>query len=24
VLQYPFFVFRLLPRAIWRKVSERG
>ncbi len=24
VLKYPFFVFRLLPRAIWRKVSERG
>ncbi len=24
VLQYPFFAFRLLPRAIWRKVSERG
>ncbi len=24
VLKYPFFVFRLLPRAVWRKVSERG
>jgi decaprenylphospho-beta-D-erythro-pentofuranosid-2-ulose 2-reductase len=24
VLKYPFFVFRLLPRALWRKVSERG
>jgi decaprenylphospho-beta-D-erythro-pentofuranosid-2-ulose 2-reductase len=24
ILQLPFFVFRLLPRAIWRKVSERG
>ena len=23
VLQYPFFAFRLLPRAIWRKISER-
>jgi decaprenylphospho-beta-D-erythro-pentofuranosid-2-ulose 2-reductase len=24
VLKYPFFAFRLLPRALWRKVSERG
>jgi decaprenylphospho-beta-D-erythro-pentofuranosid-2-ulose 2-reductase len=24
ILQVPFFVFRLLPRALWRKVSERG
>ncbi|MFZ4517346.1 MAG: SDR family NAD(P)-dependent oxidoreductase [Microthrixaceae bacterium] len=24
VLRYPFAVFRLLPRAIWRKVAERG
>jgi len=24
VLKYPFFAFRLLPRAVWRKVSERG
>ena len=24
VLQYPFFAFRLLPRMLWRKVSERG
>lgn len=24
ILKFPFFVFRLLPRAIWRKVSERG
>jgi decaprenylphospho-beta-D-erythro-pentofuranosid-2-ulose 2-reductase len=24
VLQYLFFAFRLLPRALWRKVSERG
>lgn len=24
ILQLPFFVFRLLPRAIWRKVAERG
>jgi len=24
VLKFPFFVFRLLPRAVWRKVSERG
>jgi hypothetical protein len=24
LLKYPFFVFRLLPRAVWRKVSERG
>lgn len=24
VLKFPFFVFRLLPRSIWRKVSERG
>jgi decaprenylphospho-beta-D-erythro-pentofuranosid-2-ulose 2-reductase len=23
VLKYPFFVFRLLPRAVWRKVSDR-
>ena len=24
VLKYPFFVFQLLPRAVWRRVSERG
>lgn len=24
ILKYPFFIFRLLPRAVWRKVSERG
>ena len=24
VLKYPFFIFRLLPRAIWRKVSAKG
>lgn len=24
VLKYPFFVFRLLPRGIWRKVSAKG
>lgn len=24
ILQLPFFVFRLLPRALWRRVSERG
>ena len=24
ILKYPFFVFRLLPRSLWRKVSERG
>ena len=24
MLKYPFFVFRLLPRSLWRKVSERG
>jgi decaprenylphospho-beta-D-erythro-pentofuranosid-2-ulose 2-reductase len=24
VLKYPFFAFRLLPRALWRRVSERG
>jgi len=24
VLKYPFFVFRLLPRSLWRKVSERA
>lgn len=24
VLKYPFFVFRLLPRSVWRKVSEKG
>jgi decaprenylphospho-beta-D-erythro-pentofuranosid-2-ulose 2-reductase len=24
ILKFPFFVFRLLPRAIWRRVAERG
>jgi decaprenylphospho-beta-D-erythro-pentofuranosid-2-ulose 2-reductase len=24
VLKYPFFVFRLLPRALWRRVADRG
>ena len=24
LLKFPFFAFRLLPRAVWRKVSERG
>jgi decaprenylphospho-beta-D-erythro-pentofuranosid-2-ulose 2-reductase len=24
ILQFPFFVFRLLPRAVWRRVAERG
>jgi decaprenylphospho-beta-D-erythro-pentofuranosid-2-ulose 2-reductase len=24
ILKFPFFVFRLLPRPLWRKVSERG
>lgn len=24
VLKFPFFVFRLLPRALWRRIAERG
>jgi decaprenylphospho-beta-D-erythro-pentofuranosid-2-ulose 2-reductase len=24
VLKFPFFAFRLLPRALWRRVAERG
>jgi decaprenylphospho-beta-D-erythro-pentofuranosid-2-ulose 2-reductase len=24
ILKFPFFVFRLLPRAVWRRVAERG
>jgi len=24
LLQYPFFVFRLLPRSLWRIVAERA
>ena len=24
ILKFPFFVFRLLPRALWRRIAERG